>query len=179
MRRGDTMNSAVRGRRLATPVRIALATVPGAGLLDGAWWPRTASVATELPELVDALSRRLGEIIGISVNWSSLESSPDLDALNCARSAHLGQPISHHRLMTITGSTASATLLVVPCRTPCDLALMVLRLAAMLSILPAERGSQIFRTADGIVCSARTQSAQCAQQCDHPEQIGGDVCPKS
>src|SRR5450631_314590 len=74
------MNGAVHGRRLASPVRLALATELGAPL-DGAWWPHTASVARELPELIDALSARLGEIIAISVNWSSLEGSPDLDAL--------------------------------------------------------------------------------------------------
>ena len=64
----STMNSAARGRRLASPVRLTLAFDLG-GDLDGAWWPHTASVARELPELTDALFRRLGQIIDIRVNW--------------------------------------------------------------------------------------------------------------
>jgi Family of unknown function (DUF5994) len=43
-------------RRSARPARIALATLLG-GDIDGAWWPHTASVAGELPELVEALHR--------------------------------------------------------------------------------------------------------------------------
>jgi Family of unknown function (DUF5994) len=85
--------------------------------LDGAWWPHTASVAHELPELIGALSGRLGEIFDISINWSSLEGSPDLDAVKRARMANPIRVTSHQRLMMITGSQCSANLLVVPSRT--------------------------------------------------------------
>src|SRR5271163_1831404 len=160
----STMNGAVRGRRLASPVRLALALELGTSL-DGAWWPRTASIARELPELIDALSTRLGEIIAISVNWSSLEGSPVLDGLNRAKTGEdSGRIIGHQRLMMVTGSLASANLLVVPCRTPSALAVMVLRQAATLPIYPVESGTQEFRAGDDIVRAARAESTVCARR---------------
>lgn len=157
------MNAAVRGRRLASPVRLTLASEVG-GDLDGAWWPHTASIAQELPELTGALFSRLGQVIDISVNWSSLEGSLDLDALNRATRAGPGQVIGHQRLMMITGNHARATLLVVPSRTSSALALMVLRRAAALPVMSAERNTQAFSTAEGIVRAARAESALCARR---------------
>ena len=157
----STVNDAVRGRRLASPVRVTLASKVGDDL-DGAWWPHTASVAQELPELAGALFSRLGQVIDISVNWSSLEGSADLDALNRTTPAQPDRAVGHQRLMTITGSHARANLLVVPSRTSSALAQMVLRQAAALPILPAERNTQTFWTADGIVRAARAESALCA-----------------
>jgi Family of unknown function (DUF5994) len=157
------MNSVACGRRLARPVRLALAIELGQGL-DGAWWPRTASVARELPELVDAVSTRLGQIIDISVNWSSLEGPPDLEPLNRAWRADPGRVVSHQHLMMIAGSQGSANLLVVPWRTSSALALMVLRQAATLSIVPIDRDTQEFRIADDVVRDARAESELCAQR---------------
>lgn len=159
----STMNRAVRGRRLASPVRLALAIELGTPL-DGAWWPHTASVAGELPELVDSLSARLGEIIAISINWSSWEGSPDFDALNRPRIPDPRGVIAHHRLMKVTGNAASASLLVVPCRTSNVLAVMVLRQAATLPIMPSELDTQVFRTGEYIVRTARAESALCARR---------------
>ena len=39
-----------------------------AGLLDGAWWPRSRDLAAELPPLVDALDERFGRITRVTVN---------------------------------------------------------------------------------------------------------------
>ncbi|MFD6762974.1 DUF5994 family protein [Streptomyces roseolus] len=39
-----------------------------AGLLDGAWWPRSRDLAAELPPLVDALEERFGRITRVTVN---------------------------------------------------------------------------------------------------------------
>lgn len=155
------MTSAVRGRRLASPVRVTLAFELG-GDLDGAWWPHTASVAAELPELTDALFRRLGRIIDISVNWSSLSGSPDLDSVNRPRVVDPGRVISPQRLMTITGINALAKLMVIPSRTSNALAVMVLRRAADLPVTHAERGTEAFLAADHIVRVARAESARCA-----------------
>jgi len=159
----STMNGNVRGRRLASPVRLSLAFELGSSL-DGAWWPHTASVAGELPELVDALSARLGEIIAMSVNWSPWEGSPDFDALNCRIIRDPSAVIAHHRLMMVTGRTASASLLVVPCRTSNMLAVMVLRQAATLPIMPRERDTREFRTGEHIVRTARAEGALCARR---------------
>ena len=163
----STMNSAARGRRLASPVRLTLAFDLG-GDLDGAWWPHTASVARELPELTDALFRRLGRIIDISVNWSSLTGSPDHDSLHRPNTTDPGQMISHQRLMTITGSEAPATLLVVPSLTSSVLAALVLRRAAGLPITATEQNTQAFQTADDIVRAARAESSRCARRLQEP-----------
>jgi hypothetical protein len=159
----NAMNRAVCGRRLASPVRLTLAIELGEGL-DGAWWPHTASVARELPELIGALSARLGEVVDISVNWSSLEGCPAFDAVNRASMADPVRVTSHQHLMMITGSRGSANLLVVPRRTSSALAAMVLRQAATLNIMHAERDTEAFRIADDIVRAARAESALCAQR---------------
>ncbi|MEK9519613.1 DUF5994 family protein [Streptomyces sp. NPDC087908] len=39
-----------------------------AGLLDGAWWPRSRDLAAELPPLVDALEEHFGRITRVAVN---------------------------------------------------------------------------------------------------------------
>jgi len=156
------MNRAVRGRRLASPVRLALAAELGSAL-DGAWWPHTASIAAELPELVDALSTRLGEVATISINWSPLECSPDLDAVHRERARDPGRFVGHQRLMTVVGNCARANVLVIPCRTSAALATMVLRRAAALPIMPVEQDTQEFRTSDDIVRAACTESALCGQ----------------
>ncbi len=156
------MSNAARGRRLASPVRVTLAFELG-GDLDGAWWPHTASVADELPELTDALFTRLGRIIDISVNWSALAGSPDLDSLNRPRIVDPGRAISHQHLMTITGIKAPAKLMVIPSRTSNALAVMVLRRAADLPVAHAERNTEPFLTADQIVRAARAESARCSR----------------
>jgi hypothetical protein len=106
----------------------------------------------------------LGEIIAISINWSSWEGSLDFDALNRASISASGRVIGHQRLMMVTGGQASASLLLVPCRTSSGLAMMVLRQAATLPITPVERDTQEFRTGDEIVCAARAESARCARR---------------
>ena len=152
------MNNAACGRRLARPVRLTLASELG-GDLDGAWWPYTASLASELPGLVDTLMRRLGAVIDISVNWSSLAGSPDLVALIPRAAKPLpGLQICHQRVMVITGRDGGANLMVVPCMTTSALAVMVLRQAAALPIAPAEVDSETFRTAETIVRAARVES---------------------
>jgi hypothetical protein len=157
----NTMNRAACDRRLASPVRLTLATDLGEGL-DGAWWPHTASVARELPDLIGALSARLGEILDISINWSSLEGCPDLDAVRRGSVANPVRVASHQRLMMITGSQCSANLLVVPSRTSSALAVMVMRHAAALNIADAERDTEAFRIANDVVRAARAESALCA-----------------
>ncbi|NBE50484.1 DUF5994 family protein [Streptomyces boluensis] len=41
-----------------------------AGLLDGAWWPRSRDLTAELPPLADALEKRYGRITRVTVNPS-------------------------------------------------------------------------------------------------------------
>jgi Family of unknown function (DUF5994) len=147
-------------RPLARPIRLTLASVLGHDV-DGAWWPYTASVARELPELIDALRKRLGEVVDIAVNWSSLDGAPDLDSLTRRGFPVLpGQQGRHQRVMTVTGTHGQANLLIVPSRTTRALAVMVLRRAAALPILPMHLDTPACRTADDIVRAARAECAQ-------------------
>jgi Family of unknown function (DUF5994) len=151
------MESVVRlnRRRLASPIRLTLASTLG-GHLDGAWWPYSSSVARELPELIEALERRLGQVVDIGINWSVLDGVPDLDTLVCHGKAVVpGQQPRHPRVMTVTGNNASARLLVVPCQTTTALAVMVMRRAAALPIYTAHLDTAACRTADVIIRAAR------------------------
>lgn len=148
-------------RRSACPVRIALATSLG-GDIDGAWWPRAASVAAELPELVEALHRPLGEIVDIRVNWSATDRTPDLSSMTSYAMSMPGWRHSRQRLMVISGRRARVKLLVVPHLTSSALGLMVLRLAASMPIPDAQRLSAAYKTADCLVRAAHAESASWA-----------------
>lgn len=140
------MVGAMGSRHPASPVRLTLA--PGLGSeIDGAWWPRTGLISRELPELVSILEVRLGQVIDINVNWSSLQRQPDL---NWA----WWQGI-HPHVMTIGGHVARAKILIVPYRTGTALAVMLLRRAAGLSVLAAHRDSRAFLTAECIIRAAK------------------------
>ncbi|SPM30676.1 DUF5994 family protein [Mycobacterium terramassiliense] len=133
-------------QRHASPVRLTLASRLG-NKIDGAWWPRTGVISRELTELVAVLDARLGQIIDIDVNWSSLQRQPDL-------SWGWWQGIRPH-IMTVGGREARAKLLIVPHRTGTALAVMVLRQAAGLPVYAAHRDSRAFQTAECIIRMAR------------------------
>jgi hypothetical protein len=97
--------------------------------------------------LVSILEVRLGQVIDINVNWSSLQRQPDL---NWA----WWQGIRPH-IMTISGHDARAKILIVPYRTGTALAVMLLRRAAGLSVLAAHRDSRAFLTAECIIRAAK------------------------
>ena len=155
------MNGMRGARRCARPVRLALAS-PLRGDIDGAWWPHTASVAGELPDLIEALHRPLGEIIDISINWSATDGAPDLDSMSNGAKLMPGWRNRRQRLMVIAGRRACAKLLVVPHMTSPDLGLMVLRRAARLPVPGSQHDTQVFRTAESVLCAAQTESASWA-----------------
>ncbi len=150
--------SELHRRRSANPIRLTLACELG-GDIDGAWWPYTAAEARELPELIDALREPLGEVIDIGVNWSPLDGVPDLDALSRVAAIPGHQAVRHQRVMTVTGSLAQVKLLVIPLRTSRALAVMLLRQAAALPILPMHLDTPACRAADDIVRAARAECA--------------------
>jgi uncharacterized protein DUF5994 len=146
-------------RRLARPVRLALAKTLG-GDIDGAWWPHTASVARELPELIEVLHRPLGEIVDICINWSAMEGPLDLDTIASGGRTLIGAQHRRPRLMVVEGRDGCAKLLVVPHMTSQALGAVVMRCAAALPALHADRGTQLFETADGVVRVAQVESAK-------------------
>jgi hypothetical protein len=156
------MNGLVGPRRSARPVRVVLAKQLGADI-DGAWWPYSASLATELPNLVAALQRQLGEIVEICLNWSETDGQLDLDALVAgSRWATVTRP-SRLRLIRVSGHTTDVTLLVVPPKTSLALGALVMRCAAVLPIDNADRLTPLFATADSLVDAALAESARWAR----------------
>ncbi|PZS15001.1 MAG: hypothetical protein DLM57_13495 [Pseudonocardiales bacterium] len=47
-----------------------------ANRLDGAWWPRSADLITELPPLLHAVSKRIGRIRGVLLNQDEWLPTP-------------------------------------------------------------------------------------------------------
>lgn len=135
-----------RGRRDPSPVRLTLATRLGQKI-DGAWWPRTGVISRELPGLVAVLDVPLGGVTDIDLNWSSLQSQPDLNW-------HWFQGVQPH-VMRVDGRAARTRILIVPHRTAASLAVLLLRRAAGLPIDAAHRDSRVFETAECIVRAAR------------------------
>jgi hypothetical protein len=62
-------------RRAAKPIRLTLAEDLGS-VIDGAWWPHSGDLATELPDLLAVLSVRLGPIDRVMYNLGEWKSSP-------------------------------------------------------------------------------------------------------
>jgi hypothetical protein len=160
------MNGLTRARRWARPARIALASdASDLGRdIDGAWWPHTDSLGDELPELIAVLHRPLGQVIDISVNWSSPERTPNLNAMPLGPLSVLGWHDRRQRLMLIGGRRACAKLLVVPHTTSLALGLMVMRRAAAIPVPNAQQDDKVFAAADCVVRAARAESAAWAER---------------
>jgi hypothetical protein len=157
------MNGMTGTRRLARPVRLALARQLGADI-DGAWWPYTASVADELPQLIGALHNPLGEIVDICINWSATQGPRELyETVSGSRSASDGHP-GRQRLMVVEGRLGCANLLVVPHMTSQALGVMVMRCASAKSFSGAERDTQMFEIADCVMRAAQLESASWTQR---------------
>jgi hypothetical protein len=145
-------------RRLARPVRLALAQQLGADV-DGAWWPYTGSVAHELPGLIEALHGPLGEIVDISINWSATEGPLELYEIAAIAQSMGGGQRSRQRLMAIDGRLGSATLLVVPHMTSQALGVMMMRCAAARSVSGSDRNTKSFEIAECVMRAALIESA--------------------
>jgi hypothetical protein len=145
------MTSAAEHRlsRHASPVRLTLANRLGEHI-DGAWWPHSGRMAAELPELVVLLGSRLGAVMDIALNWPATDGTPSWETL--------GWETKHQRVITVTGDSARANLLVIPERTGHALAVMVLRQAANLPVDPVHCETAVFRAAERVV---RTACFQC------------------
>jgi hypothetical protein len=63
------------------PVRHALRLklkpkAPATGYVDGAWWPRSLDLPTELPALVEVLAIRLGHVERVSYHLGAWDAAP-------------------------------------------------------------------------------------------------------
>jgi uncharacterized protein DUF5994 len=140
--------------RSANPVRFSLASELG-GEIDGAWWPRVDRMSLELPGLIQALTPSLGDITSIIVNWPQLQRPPDFN--------WPGWESRPQHVITVSGDKARVSLLIVAYTTHSGLALMVLRRAAGLTVVPADRDKPAFVTAGSILRAALIQGAAISQ----------------
>ena len=142
------MIHAIGTRRQANPIRLSVARELGSEI-DGAWWPRADRITNELPEVVAVLTPLLGAVTCINVNWSSLQRPPDLN--------WPGWEGKRQHVMTVSGASACANLLIVSYATHAALALMVLRRAANLPIERVDQDKPAFMLAGSILRAAQQQ----------------------
>ncbi|MEV6203316.1 DUF5994 family protein [Streptomyces sp. NPDC051771] len=101
---------------LTGQVRLALTPKTSlAGLLDGAWWPRSHELAAELPSLVEALEERWGRITRITANPAPWPAVPYTVPVR-GHTVHVGwfTEQAPERMILLSYSLHRCDLLVVP-----------------------------------------------------------------
>ncbi|AQT78694.1 hypothetical protein B1R94_04680 [Mycolicibacterium litorale] len=151
-------------RRTASPVRVTLNVELGSEI-DGAWWPHTASLARELPELVATLHPVLGEIVDLKLNWTLATRPPALTPLSAGPMSMLGWNDRRVRLVLVTGRKGSAKLLVVPSTAKSALAHAVSRLSASLPVAAVDHDGVVLETANCLLAAARAESSRWNSRC--------------
>ena len=104
---------------------------PVTGHVDGAWWPRTRDLATELPALLTALATRLGRIDRITYHLGDWPDPPRRITVDDSVVRLEGFRSQPSRSLTVIGwDRHRMTLLVVPPEASSDLAQHALATAA-------------------------------------------------
>ena len=84
------------------------------GVLDGAWWPRSRRIRTELPALVRALTRHLGPVTRVGLDTTAWEELPTRLVVD-HRVVHLDSfPIGDGTILVTRGDLDHFSLMVVP-----------------------------------------------------------------
>ncbi|MFG2990911.1 DUF5994 family protein [Streptomyces sp. NPDC048257] len=92
------------------------------GLLDGAWWPRTRDIETELPALISVLTGHLGAITRVGVDASAWNGLPPRLVID-GQVVHLdSDPVGDDTVLITRGHNDLFALLVVPPDTTADAA---------------------------------------------------------
>jgi hypothetical protein len=88
---------------------------PATGYVDGAWWPRSRDLSTELPALLAVLAIRLGGVQRVSYNLGTWDAAPrrlDIEGRQLPLGGfHAQHP---HTVDVIGANGARLTLLVLP-----------------------------------------------------------------
>ena len=117
--------------RVRTPRLRLKPKAPRGGHVDGAWWPRSDDLTTELPDLNAVLSFRLGEIDRVTYNVNEWIEAP-AQLTTGGRAVQLdGGHRPPSNTIEVTGRTRSKiVLLVVPWYTAPDYAYVIVMSAA-------------------------------------------------
>ncbi|MFF1477111.1 DUF5994 family protein [Streptomyces sp. NPDC058301] len=93
-----------------------------AGVLDGAWWPRSRDIAGELPALVTALTEHVGPITRVGLDATAWRGIPTRLVID-GRVVHLDSfPVGDDTVLVTRGDNDHFSLLVVPPDTSADAA---------------------------------------------------------
>jgi hypothetical protein len=88
---------------------------PATGSVDGAWWPRSTDLSTELPALLAVLAIRLGGVERVSYNLSTWDAVPRRLDINGRQLRLGGFHAQHAHTVDVIGTNgARLTLLVLP-----------------------------------------------------------------
>jgi len=119
----------------APSARLALRSesVSGGGAeVDGAWWPRSDDLASELPALADVLDPLWGRITRIAVNTRSQPILPPRFYVNghVVRVGWFTSELDPHAILLLSGTSGCWNLLVVPPQTDAPVAARLMAAAS-------------------------------------------------
>jgi hypothetical protein len=117
----------------APAARLALKTDgTSRGLLDGAWWPRSRDLLSELPALTDVLGPLWGRITRIAVNpkyWPVIPRQVPVDG-HIVKVGWFTPEIDPHKLLLLSYGTGRWDLLVIPPETGAESAARLMAAAS-------------------------------------------------
>ncbi|MFF7720195.1 DUF5994 family protein [Streptomyces luteogriseus] len=118
----------------APAARLALKTDDGTspGLLDGAWWPRSRDLLSELPSLTDVLDPLWGRITRIAVNpthWPVIPRRVPVGG-HIVKVGWFTPEIDPHKLLLLSYGTSRWDLLVIPPETGAESAARLMAAAS-------------------------------------------------
>ncbi|MEV7075117.1 DUF5994 family protein [Streptomyces sp. NPDC093990] len=117
----------------APATRLALKTDGASrGLLDGAWWPRSRDLLSELPALTDVLDPLWGRITRIAVNpkyWLVIPRQVAVDG-HIVKVGWFTPEIDPHKLLLLSYGTGRWDLLIIPPETGAESAARLMAAAS-------------------------------------------------
>ncbi|MGX2998785.1 DUF5994 family protein [Streptomyces sp. JNUCC 64] len=122
------------------------------GILDGAWWPRSRNVETELPALISVLTEHLGPITRVGLDASAWNGLPTRLVIDDRVVRLDSDPVGDDTVLVTRGDNDHFALLVVPPDTPADAARSAMARAVragntspaaeiLVAVLPAPEGA--------------------------------------
>ncbi|MEU9012090.1 DUF5994 family protein [Streptomyces sp. NPDC048479] len=101
------------------------------GLFDGAWWPSSRDIETQLPGLITALTARLGPIASVGLDASAWNHAPGHLAIG-GRTVHIDWSAVDDSTMIITrGPQDHFSFLVIPPQAPASAARAAMAMAVL------------------------------------------------
>ncbi|WP_217561120.1 DUF5994 family protein [Streptomyces sp. GbtcB6] len=128
-----TLHHTPRAPRSPGAARLALKTDgTSRGLLDGAWWPRSRDLLSELPALTDVLDSLWGRITRIAVNPKYWPVIPHEIAVggHVVKVGWFTPEIDPHKLLLLSYGTGRWDLLVIPPETGAESAARLMAAAS-------------------------------------------------